>query len=417
MPIPFLLGALAVGAGVLGAAGHSVANDTNKEAEEIVERAKRLFNRTKNELDDCQKETETALLYLGKKKKDVLDTSMKRFIEVYNRIKHIELRQSSGIMEISKFDIDEAGAVEMKKLTVEYAKIATSGVAGAATGALIGLAASGFAPIVASGVSLGLTLGSASVVGSSLAMGLSATPIGAILAPALLFSGFSASSKADKNKETAKQMLAEVRYECSKMETSIVLCKSITEKSNEFRAVLLKIIPLFESCILLTDKVSESHIKKYKTLDVEKLSQEELNLFAVTRAIAGAVKAIIDTPIINNSGEISHVAIKKYEELVCEMPNFENAVSEIKLINYKAASIRHIKEYNARNSKLADNVWNKMWETPLYILLIAIIMYGFCPISLMITIIDIKKTKITGRHKLRSVALVILNILYIIFMF
>ena len=51
MPIPFLLAGLAVGTGLLGAAGHSVAKDTNTEAENVAERAKKLYDAEKEHLE------------------------------------------------------------------------------------------------------------------------------------------------------------------------------------------------------------------------------------------------------------------------------------------------------------------------------------------------------------------------------
>ena len=54
MPIPFLLAGLAVGTGLLGAAGHSVAKDTNTEAENVAERAKKLYDAEKEHLESLQ---------------------------------------------------------------------------------------------------------------------------------------------------------------------------------------------------------------------------------------------------------------------------------------------------------------------------------------------------------------------------
>ena len=52
MPLPFILGALAVGTTVLGAAGHSVAKDTNEEAERIAKENK--FDIKELEIDEIE---------------------------------------------------------------------------------------------------------------------------------------------------------------------------------------------------------------------------------------------------------------------------------------------------------------------------------------------------------------------------
>ena len=72
MPVPFLLGALGVAAGVIGAGGHLSAKETNESAQRISEEAQELYNNSKRSLEQAQNKTEKSLLKMGYQKKNVL---------------------------------------------------------------------------------------------------------------------------------------------------------------------------------------------------------------------------------------------------------------------------------------------------------------------------------------------------------
>ena len=114
MPIPFLLAGLAVGTGLLGAAGHSVAKDTNTEAENVAERAKKLYDAEKEHLESLQVETETILTELGMQKKHVMETTVAQFLDAYDKIKNIELSESTGLDEIANFAINPQEALQLR---------------------------------------------------------------------------------------------------------------------------------------------------------------------------------------------------------------------------------------------------------------------------------------------------------------
>lgn len=107
MPIPFLLAGLGVAAGVIGAGGHLSAKETNERAQRISENAQELYQSAKHSLEKAQNNTEKALLKLGYQKKNVLDSSMKQFLNSYDKIKHIQVTESAGLNEIANFSIDQ----------------------------------------------------------------------------------------------------------------------------------------------------------------------------------------------------------------------------------------------------------------------------------------------------------------------
>lgn len=364
MPIPFLLVGLGAAAGIIGAGGHLCAKDTNEEAQNVSRRAQDLYNNVKSSLEKTQNNAEEVLLKLGYSKKHTLDCSMNQFLNSYDKIKHIEVSDSIGINEISKFTIDQQGVIELKKMTDIYSSSIKSGAAGAATGAVIALAASGSLTIVTGGLAtagsallVGEVGAAAAIAGTTLSLGAALTPFAAVAAPVVLFTGISASMKADENLEKAKTMYAEAASE--KMKVSEPLCVAISERAKMFNALLIELDGMFSDCSnLLAGVIRKKEERVFeKKLTSQDFSEEELKLIAVTRALAGAVKSVIDTPILAKDGSISYESENLYNQTNEKLADFSKAVHEFEQFDNVSLLVDKTKKSAFENSIL-DNYFN-----------------------------------------------------------
>ncbi|MBP3476660.1 MAG: hypothetical protein J6K48_10120 [Lachnospiraceae bacterium] len=341
MPIPFLVAAGV--AGIIGVGGHISAKDTNEKAERISRDAQSLYNEAKESLEVAQKNTERALMNLGYAKKNVLDNSISQFIRAYDRIKQIELRQSEGLNEISHFEIEQNDMIQLQEMIDIYSGSLTSGTAGAAAGAIVALAASGSLPIVTSTLSLAGTVlalgdigGAIGIAGTALSTAATMTPLAAVAAPIVLFTGISASMKADENLEKAETMYAEAEAAAEKMKTSETLCKGIIDRSEMFDKLLNELNEMFAQCVNLLDMVTMEMIRQLgRGITVTDLTHNEKKLIRVTRALAGAIKAVIDTPILSENGELSYKVKKIHTEICNSIPEFSKEVQEVKTVDFK----------------------------------------------------------------------------------
>lgn len=68
--------------------------------------------------------------------------------------------------------------------------------------------------------------------------------------------------------------------------------------------LLIELNTMFSQCTSLLDGVTKKKMGffKNKTIDAKKLSEDELKLIAATRSLAGAVKSVIDMPILTSEG-------------------------------------------------------------------------------------------------------------------
>ena len=87
-------------------------------------------------------------------------------------------------------------------------------------------------------------------------------------------------------------------------------------------------------------------------------TDEELKVFAVSRSLAGALKALIDVPILDD-GEISQEAEQKYQTVLNSLPSYENNVKEIQTVA-KGLKVNVKKEKQLLLEPVADALWKKI---------------------------------------------------------
>jgi len=348
MPIPFLVvGALVAGA--YGAKKHSDAKQKNIKAMEVQEEAQAVFNRAMYELNQAQENTKKALTRLGRNKQRAMETTFVQFSNAFNKIKNIEITNSVGSNELQNLMIDTGDILDIKQMADIYNQSISSAAAGSATGALIAIAAGGYVPVMTgmmsaagSAVAIGEVGLASGIAGSALSIGAAVTPLAAIAGPALLFSGLTANSKAQGNLNRAQTTLSEANREAEKMKTMSQKCYAISQSGDMFNKLLKQLHALFmETNSLMCDMITKktNSILGSDMVDVRKLTDDEKKLIAVTRSLAGAVKAIIDMPMISQDGELILKSKQQCEHMKSLIPVFTEKVEAVKKIAYKTVPV------------------------------------------------------------------------------
>lgn len=340
MPLLTLLGgAAALAAGVLGVGGHLDAQDKNEEAEKTRQMAQSYYDAAKDLLDHTREETQEALVNLGTTKQTVLENSMERFIRSFEKTKEIQMELSDGIDELENFRFSSDDAMEIQKLDSAYTSAISTDAVDTAAGAALLLAAGGSLPVLAEGASLAGTMLSIGEVGTAAsiagsAVGAAFAPLAAVAAPVVLFTGFTASMKADENLEKAQVMMSQAGEAVDKMETSRILCESITEKAKMFNGLINQLNEMFDECSRMMEQMvdrRESERRKYKNkkLQSKDFTKDEKRLMAVTGALAKAMKAAIDTPMLKNDGSsgLTEEAESGFADMKAQLPAFKEKVS------------------------------------------------------------------------------------------
>ena len=329
MPLPLLLLA-AVGAAVVTAAigigkGAKAVIDY-RSSKKNNEEANYNFKVAKRKLDKDRRRSKKSLEKLGNSKIEVLGENMTRFVNAFEKIKNIEVQNSVGLEELSKFKKDKTTFTELKELG-DFASSILSGVASGATGGAItafgaysaaaklaaastGTLISSLSGAAATNATLAffgggsLAAGGAGVAGGAIVLG------GLVAGPALAIMGFIVEAKANKMKEESLSNLAKSKSIILSLNTASDLCNAISERSNMFVKLLDKLNTRFEPVVSMMETAIEQN-----ECNFAKFSEEQKKTTAAAASLAVSIKTVIDTPILTEDGNLT----KESETLLSEL--------------------------------------------------------------------------------------------------
>ena len=316
MPIPFLFIAAGVGTalfgvgkGVKAGVNQKEASDTNRTSNDKVEHAKERAN-------ESRKNCGNAIDRLGKRKVAILDGSIKDFIKEFDKLNHVELSESCGLNELQKLVLDKKSFSDLRELQGVASSLAGGLASGAMAGALTAFGAYGVAGALATastGTAIASLSGAAatnatlaffgggSLAAGGLGMAGGTAVLGGLVAgPALAVLGVIMDAKASKNLEAAYSNLAKANEFEEEMKTAVDLCNGIRRRSAMFNRFLIRIQTFFDPLVY-----EMSEIINQRGTDFRKFSDDEKKVVASAMSMAGAIKAVLDTPILDEDGNLT----------------------------------------------------------------------------------------------------------------
>lgn len=316
MPIPILFIGLGAGAAALGIGKSVKAGVDQKEANRTNETANSIIKSASSKIEKYRKNCGNAIDDLGKCKIQILDESIKPFIEEFEKLNHIEFMESSGLNELQKMVLDKKKFVELKDLQNMASSMLGGLASGTLAGAVTAFGAYGAASVLATastGTAIASLSGAAAtnatlaffgggaLAAGGLGMAGGAAVLGGLVAgPALAILGVVMGAKASKNLDNAYSNLAEAKKYESEMDAASTLCIGIRRRSAMFSRFLLSLNAIFEPLVF-----DMSKIIKEKGTDFRSFSEDEKKVVAEAMSLAGAIKAILDTPILDEQGNLT----------------------------------------------------------------------------------------------------------------
>ena len=148
-------------------------------------------------------------------------------------------------------------------------------------------------------------------------MALGSVVLGGVVAgPAIAILGTVMNASASKNLDNAYSNKAKANKIAAEMKIITKICDGISSRSDMFKILLDKLNEVF---IELTDQLE--NIVSNSGTDYSKYTEKEQGIVAMTMSIAGAIKTVLDTPILTDDGkltvesETTHNEMKKYLEM------------------------------------------------------------------------------------------------------
>lgn len=315
MPVPIILGTIAVGSALYGAyKGTKGAIDHNN-ASNINDEAKSLVDTANQKVESQRTATNEVLTDYGERKLRAFNGTISDFIETFGRLKNVDLIQTP---ELEKLNLGDFSSQTLAGLRQDYQALKDAGLGlgaglgggaalafGAYNGTMLlaaastGTAISSLSGVAATNATLAW-LGGGSLATGGLGMAGGTMILGGIVAgPALAIFGHILGNKGEEAINTARSNMEQaqtIRDEANLMVRKLQSIEQITSLAN---------ITFSNVSSRLRRAVAElGRVIKNDGEDYQSLSPESRETVFRTVKFAQLTKAMIDTPILDNGGNL-----------------------------------------------------------------------------------------------------------------
>lgn len=310
MPLPFILGGIALVAAGTGIKKGFDAKEKNEDARELVEDAQEEFEDAKERLEKERVKLNNELKEFAELKLDIFTNEIKKLVTYAKQCKDTNSEFNNESIKFTEEEIAELehNVSESLEISEGLAKGATSGAltamgayggVGALATASTGTAISGLSGAAATNATLAW-LGGGSLAAGGGGMALGTAVLGGLVAgPAIAITGFIMDSKAEKNLTDAYAYCSEIEIAIEKIDYSISEYNSIYKYIDELTAILYNFREQFQRI----DKElcgGSLFSRAKKMIGIEKICEEEN--FQQLLVVGKYLKTALDIPLMDNDG-------------------------------------------------------------------------------------------------------------------
>lgn len=312
MPLPFILGGLALAAAGYGFKKGIDALDADCEADEFIKKAESLKEEVAKKAESAESDCRRAFARFGEKKLHVLSHIVSNFLDHFHR-----LNRSRIIIEgINMQDIQRQVSDARNLLNQLNANGIDGDSAPGVIAGCVGLGASGFT----TGAILGGGLAASGLAGMAVLGGL-------LAAPALAILGAMSTDEMEEKLEKAKAYYSQVEKAVKKADAIIDQFQAIEKMAKLFTRQITKCDALFFS--LSQDAIATMKKHNYNH---SLYSQEEKNQLCVAVSTLMTLSAFLKVPIIDKHQKLQEKAQRALEIMKGQMDSLESGCYDVKMI-------------------------------------------------------------------------------------
>ncbi|EMG96903.1 sortase [Helicobacter pylori] len=290
MPLPFILGGLALVAAGYGVKKGIDALDADCEADEFIKKAENLKEEAKRKADSVQSSRNQALVRLGKKKLHVLSHTASNFLDHFHRLERLRITigtKDTDMQHIQKQVLDVRNLLN---------QLNTNGIDGdSALGVIAGCGGLGASSFTAGAV-LGGGLAASGLAGAAVLGGL-------VAGPALAILGAISADEMEKKRDDAKAYLSQVEAAVKKADAMIDNIQAVRKVVDLFTEQITKLDALFFSLSQGTIATMKKH-----HYDTSLYNQKEKDQLCVTVSTLMTLSAFLKVLIMDEHQKLTQKA-------------------------------------------------------------------------------------------------------------
>ncbi|PDW21197.1 sortase [Helicobacter pylori] len=324
MPLPFILGGLALVAVGYGFKKGIDALDADCEADEFIKKAENLKEEAKRKVDSAQSSRNQALVRLGKKKLHVLSHTVSNFLNHFHRLER--LRITIGTKDTDMQDIQKQVLGARNLLN----QLNTKGIDGdSALGVIAGCSGLG-----ASGFTAGAVLG-----GGLAASGLAGMAVvgGLLAAPALAILGAISADEMEKKRDDAKAYCSQVEKAVKEADVVIDNLQAVRKMADLFTMQITKFDALFFSL----SQEAIATMKKHN-YDTSRYNQKERDQLSVIVSTLMTLSAFLKVSIMDKHQKLTEKAKNALILMRKQMDSLENGNYSLDGIGFRQARLEDL---------------------------------------------------------------------------
>jgi hypothetical protein len=292
MPIPLIIGGIALAAGLFGAKKGLDAKSNYAKAQSIVDDAMSDFEEAKDRLEVHKDKVSHELADLGKVRLEAEGTLLRRFVSVVKQINNVthkpiaigDTQVQLGAPEIAAMELSSYKAADLLK----------DGVGALSSGVLTGIGVGGLASsigVASTGTAIGSLTGVAAtnatlawLGGGSLAaggMGMAGGAAilgGAIAGPVIAIMGVSAAKKSEKALTEAHQREFEISEATEQVENGVTALRGIHDRTYELKNVIKKVSKRFGGVLVQAEAMISN--KQKELIQRQEASKQQQQTYA-----------------------------------------------------------------------------------------------------------------------------------------
>ncbi len=323
MPLPFILGGLALAVAGYGFKKSIDALDADCEADEFIKKAESLKEEAAKRLESAQSDRNLALARFGEKKLHGISRGVSRFVEHFNQLKgHQFFVKDSDMQDLHK------------QVSVAQNFSKQLNASGMSEEDAIGGMFAGYGGLCVSSWTTGAMLGGGLTMGGLAGM---AVVGGLVAGPALAILGAISADEMEEKLEKAKAYHSQVEEAVKKADVIIDQFQAIEKMAKLFTRQITKCDALFFS--LSQDAIATMKKHNY---DTSRYNQEEKDQLCVTVSTLSSLSAFLKVPIMDEHQKLQEKAKRALEIMKGQMDALESGRYNVAMIQSNQKGLKNL---------------------------------------------------------------------------